>query len=124
MKIQMQGQALRLRIDEAELATLFDQGWIENLTWLSHEAACCQRIEIADAELALQGDATAWCLRIPRQQLADYVARLPCRDGLEWNLPIGSRRSVQVSFEVDVRDSVRKRGASRRTQPTTGENRG
>lgn len=121
MKIQMQEQSVRLRIDETELAHLLDQGWIENLTWLSHEVVCRQRMEVVDTELELQGDAAAWCLRIPRRQLADYVARLPCRDGLEWDLPIGPRRSVQICFEVDVRDSVRKRGAQRRVKSAPDE---
>ena len=123
MKIQMQDQSVRLRIDEAELAALLDQDRVENLTWLGSEVACRQCIELVDTELQLHGDAAAWCLRIPRRQLADYVARLPCRDGLEWDLQIGPRRSVQLCFEVDVRDSVRKRGAQRRVKSAPDEGR-
>lgn len=115
MKIQMQEQSLRLRIDEAELARLRADGWIESRTRLGDGIEFAQRIEL--------GDDTQWlasplhcCLRLARAQLDVYIARLPCRDGLEWAFSLPSGATLALTFEVDVRDSVRERGPRRRVK--------
>lgn len=123
MKIQMQAQQLRLRIDEAELATLLDTGQLENVTWLGRNVSCCQRIEIVESEVAVLASASLWQVQITRSELEGHLARLPCRDGLQWTVPVAQGRTLLLDFEIDVRDSVRKRGPRRRDKPAPGEDR-
>lgn len=114
MKVQLQGQGMRLRIDEAELARLQAGETIGNSTTLPG-VVCLQQLRLGDtAQPAFDGDARTWCLSVPRGDLAAYVARLPCRDGLDYLLPTGADGPLAVSVEVDVRDSARVRGKARR----------
>lgn len=113
MKVQLQGQQLRLRIDEAELARLQAGETVENLTRLPGGAACRQRLRLGE-QAQLAGDAADWCFQLPQAQLEAHVARLPCRDGLVFPLAVGDGDVIEMHFDIDVRDSVRSRGAPRR----------
>ena len=44
MKVQIQSQSLRLRIDESELARLLAGEVLENQTWLGTPGALSQRL--------------------------------------------------------------------------------
>lgn len=111
MKVQLQGQILRFRIDEAELAALQAGQAVENLTRFPG-GSLRQSVVLTDAaEPALENGAH---LQLPRVLLEPYVARLPCRDGLAIRLPLDDGDAVEVDFEVDVRDSVRNRGVGKR----------
>lgn len=115
MKVQLQGQSLRLRLDEAELAQLQAGQAVASHTQLLPEAAFSIQVRITDeAQPVLQGDAVQLCFHLPQVLLAPYVARLPCRDGLMFELPVGGDDVLVLEFEVDVRDSVRSRGPQRR----------
>jgi len=117
MKIQINGQQLRFRIDEDALAELLDSGHLTRSSHLSPGVRLVQRIVLGDAPdgAALQVEPGAWSLRLPRADLLDYVARLPCRDALAYVLPGGAADApLYVGIEVDVRDSVRRRGPRRR----------
>lgn len=117
MKIQINGQQLRFRIDEDALAELLDSGHLTRSSHLSPGVRLVQRIVLGDASdgAALQVEPGAWSLRLPRADLLDYVARLPCRDALAYVLPGGAADApLYVGIEVDVRDSVRRRGPRRR----------
>lgn len=115
MKVQMQGQSLRLRINEAELARLQAGDAVDNLTRLPGGAVSRQAVQLVDAEApALMATGEGWIYQLPRELLAPYVARLPCRDGLSARLSVGDGTELTVEFEVDVRDSVRSRGTPRR----------
>ncbi len=117
MKIQINGQQLRFRIDEDALAELLDSGHLTRSSHLSPGVRLVQRIVLGDAPdgAALQVEPGAWSLRLPRADLLDYVARLPCREGLEYLLPGAAPDApLRVGIEVDVRDSVRRRGPRRR----------
>lgn len=116
MKIQMQGQRMRLRVDEAELARLQAGEILENLTRLPGGIDCRQQLRVTDdldARLVPAVDA-GWRLEVPRAQLESYVARLPCREGLELHLSVSEGVEIEIGFEVDVRDSVRNRGVAKR----------
>ncbi|GGK09354.1 hypothetical protein [Luteimonas terricola] len=109
MKVQLQGQSLRLRIGEDELAWLLAGETIGNDTQAG-SAALRQRLRIVPGDAAvLAVDAGEWAFSLPEAAVRDYVARLPCRDALEFELP-GDGDALRLSFEVDVRDSVRRRG--------------
>ena len=109
MKVQLQGQHLRLRIDEAELAVLRDGGTLENVTRFgAHEWR--QTLRQGDAtDSALQADAGCCAIEIPKRLVDAYAARLPCREGLAVSLQPTLGPVLRVDLEVDVRDSVRAR---------------
>lgn len=122
MKVQMQDQTLRLRISEAELARLQAGDVIGNVTRLPGGIASRQAMQLVDGDtpsLVVTGE--GWTYHLPRGLLAPYVARLPCRDGLSTGLPVGEGMELAVDFEVDVRDSVRRRGTPRREAQSRDE---
>ncbi|MDE2407627.1 MAG: hypothetical protein KGL91_07175 [Xanthomonadaceae bacterium] len=111
MKVQLQGQALRLRLDEAELASLLVGRDIASLTRLLPGNAFDMQVRLSEEmEPALMGAHGQFRFHLPRSLLEPYVARLPCRDGLRFELPVGGDDVLVLEFEVDVRDSVRSRG--------------
>lgn len=121
MKVQMQGQSLRARLSEAELARLQAGEVVCNLTRLPGAEALRHEVVLVDAgEPRLRASAAGWTLSLPRSVLDPYVARLPCRDGLGFRLPVGEGPDLEVDFEVDVRDSVRTRGTPRRPAQSPG----
>ena len=115
MKVQLQGQTLRLRLDEAELAALQAGQEVGNRTRLVPGAAFCMQVHLTrDEEAALVGKPGHFTFFLPQAVLASYVARLPCREGLCFSLPVGGQDRLEIEFEVDVRDSVRQRGVAER----------
>ena len=115
MKVQLQEQTLRLRLDEAELAALQAGQAVGNRTRLLPDCVFSVRIHLTavdeSAMHALAGD--IW-VGLPRSLLAPYVARLPCREGLRIEFPLDGADRLTLDIEVDVRDSVRSRGPGRR----------
>ncbi|KZC42302.1 UNVERIFIED_ORG: hypothetical protein RHOFW104R5_12640 [Rhodanobacter sp. FW104-R5] len=59
-----------------------------------------------------EGD--AWKFTLPAASVEAYVQRLPCREGLDFTLPVAAGVVLQLIFEVDIRDSVRQRGVEAR----------
>jgi hypothetical protein len=115
MKLQVQGQHLRLRIGESELSALRDGATLENATCLG-AIAWRLSLRLTDAEHAsLRSGAGECAIEIPGRLVAAYAARLPCREGLALTLPAEGGPAIDVVLEVDVRDSVRNRGAARRS---------
>lgn len=115
MKLQIHGQNLRLRIDEAELERLLAGETILNSTVFAPGRVFSQSLALHAAPLAeLEPDAGGWALRLPRAAVDDYVPRLPCRDALAFDLPLPGDASLSLRFEVDVRDSLQARGPRRR----------
>lgn len=120
MKLQIQAQMLRFRIDEAELAELLAGGQVSNSTLLSPGASFEVSVRL-DASTAATLDVSAgvWRLGLPRDAVITHAGTLPCREGLTFQLPVDAGESrLTVVFEVDVRDSVRARGATRRAAKT------
>lgn len=114
MKVQMQGQVLRIRIDESELAWLQAGETVENLTRLPEGASTRHVVSVAEGGPSLTATREGWTFLLPRALLEPYVARLPCRDGLVVRLPLEEGGELEVHFEVDVRDSIRSRGTAKR----------
>ena len=110
MKVQLSGQHVRFRIDEAELAQLTSGHQVENRTDLPNASCFVQRVALTRASVVdLRIDAGVLALELPADVLAAHVARLPCRDGLQWRFDLHNGASVEVSFDIDVRDSTRTR---------------
>jgi hypothetical protein len=110
MKLQINGQSLRLRIEEDELQRLRDGAILTSTTLLPDGGRFLCSLELhPQAAVAFVVDAGAWRIALPRAAVEDYVGRLPCREGLAFQIAIGDADGIRLGFEVDVRDSTRRR---------------
>ncbi|KAF1722292.1 hypothetical protein [Pseudoxanthomonas wuyuanensis] len=116
MKLQIEGQALRFRIDEAELAGLLAGDGVSASTSLAGGVVFAQSVTLADvSDVRLSFETGLWKLVLPQAAVAAYSQRLPCREGLVFTWADESADTpLQITFEVDVRDSVRQRIGSTR----------
>jgi hypothetical protein len=108
MRVQMEGQTLRLRIDEAELAQLLAGNSAENRTCLPDGRIEIQQLRLA-ARMDWQRDGATWRIDLPQAEVLALSARLPSREGLHFDLPTPNDATLQIAFDVDVRDSTRRR---------------
>jgi len=108
MRVQLEGQTLRLRVDEAELAQLLAGGDAANRTHLPDGRTEMQHVRVA-AQLSWQRDDAHWHIGLPEPEVRALSARLPSREGLRFELPTPDGGTLQLLFDVDVRDSTRKR---------------
>lgn len=120
MKLQLQGQRVRLRLDEAELARLLAGDMIVNATDLGAGIEFRQLLGLyAGTAPLLQATAGQWRWHLPEAAVREYVGRLPCREALGFELACHDESGeagavVSLRFEVDVRDSLQLRGARHR----------
>lgn len=109
MKVQLQPGSLRVRLDEVELAALLAREPLRLRTAVGEAPLFALRVVLAPA-FALEREADGgWCLALPNDAVATYVATLPRRDALAFEAGVGASR-LRVDFEVDARDSRRVRG--------------
>lgn len=109
MKLQLHGQRLRFRIDEAELARLLSGESLADRTQLSPAQSCERRLGLYDSTAAtLDWNDAGMVLTLPRAAVQGYVADLPRREALRFVLGAGDT-ALTLDFEVDVRDSTRTR---------------
>ncbi len=108
MKVQLQEQSLRLRIDEAELSRLLDGASVDNQTrWPD---GTTERHQLAlGSPPGWRRDGDGWRITLDDAEVRAFAQRLPSRDGLSMVLPVPGDEPLQVLFDVDVRDSVRHR---------------
>lgn len=102
MRVQQQGQALRLRIDEAELARLLAGEAVDNTTRWPDGRAEAQRVALAEAARWQRAD-DGWRVELPQAEVRALAARLPSREGIAFAL-----EGLDVTFDVDVRNSARR----------------
>lgn len=108
MKVQLDGQHLRLRIDEDELAHLLVGGAIVAQTNFAGRFRVNASLQADGRALpALEGDAGDWRFILPEDEVRALMARLPTRDGLVWTVSSGPQ-ALELRFDVDVRDSARR----------------
>lgn len=112
MRVQLQGQSLRLRIDEAELAELLAGGTVENATRWPDGRNERQQLALAAQYGWRRGDGS-WRMELSDTAVRELAARLPSRDGLSFELALPGAGVLDVLFDVDVRDSVRQRHANK-----------
>ena len=112
MKIQLQDQTLRLRIDEAELAQLLAGAPVGNQTRWPDGHMERQQLVLGGND-GWQRDGDGWRVTLSDTEVRAFAARLPTRDGLSLTLPVPGGEPLQLLFDVDVRDSVRHRRAGR-----------
>ncbi|GAB2561041.1 hypothetical protein ISP15_15780 [Dyella jejuensis] len=108
MRVQLEGQALRLRIDETELTRLLAGDAVENRTQLPDGQVEAQQVRLASC-IAWRRHQAGWRIELPEAQVRALSERLPSRDGLQFELAVTDGHALQLLFDVDVRDSARKR---------------
>ena len=115
MKLQIEGQQWRVRIDEDELETLLDGGTVHTASHAAGRFSLQASVTLTAATSpTLQGDAAQWTLTLPEVPVYELSQRLPSRDGLYFVLPAENEaQSLQLRFDVDVRDSARRLKAAR-----------
>jgi len=108
MRVQLEGQSLRLRIDEDELARLLTGGSVDNRTSLPDGHVEMQQVSLAP-RIDWQREHTVWHIYLPETDVRALSQRLPSRNGLEFSLSTPHGDTLTIVFDVDVRDSARKR---------------
>lgn len=118
MKIQIEAQQLRFRIDEAELAELLAGRTVDNMTRLpSGQGVLLMRhsVNLTSGQAACSCATGHWQLLVPRGLLEEHARQLPRREGLCFTFDADGERAdimaLHVTFDIDVRDSARKRFA-------------
>ncbi|MEO6227745.1 MAG: hypothetical protein ABIO61_07845 [Thermomonas sp.] len=115
MKLQLQGQNMRLRIDESELAHLLAGEAVTNQTQLGSTHGFSQVLtlggQVMPTLVMREGD---WHIALPHAEVAAYVEQLPCRHALAFEVAMDAGPPLDVGFEVDIRDSLQARGPRRR----------
>ena len=114
MKLQIEGQSLRVRIGESELTQLLAGQAVELRTRFARafDMGCTLRLAPLD-EASFTGRPEAWVIELPEAAVREHASRLPTREGLTFALPTAESGEVlELLFDVDVRDSVRQRRSS------------
>jgi hypothetical protein len=114
MKLQLENQHLRVRINEDELSDLLRGETVVALTWFADAFAhrATLRLDQVDKP-GLGGKPEDWLLTLPDRDVRELSARLPTREGLHYQLPGSKGGELELLFDVDVRDSTRRRHATR-----------
>jgi hypothetical protein len=114
MKLQIEGQKLRIRVDEDDLARLLAGETVETRTEFADAFAISFAVcTTQDDDATFFGQAEAWQIGLPEAALRKHAARLPTREGLRYLLAgKGIEDSLELLFDVDVRDSVKHRRSS------------
>jgi hypothetical protein len=108
MRVQLEGQTLRLRIDEDELARLLEGGSADNRTSLPDGHIELQQVSLSP-RIEWRREGTVLHICLPESEVRALSERLPTRDGLQFALSTPSGETLQILFDVDVRDSARRR---------------
>jgi hypothetical protein len=117
MKLQVQGQGVRLRVDEAEFARLLAGETLVNRIMLGATIEFAQSLVlVAGASPTFAVVDGNWHVALPRDAVEAYARQLPCRHALDVELEPDGGVLLMLDFEVDVRDSMKTRGPRRRLQ--------
>lgn len=115
MKLQLSDQHWRVRISEDELTGLREGQALISTSSLPGDAALCFAVKLVAADHATVDDHEGrWNIALPASLVEAYVQRLPCREGVTFSVPVSADTVLEIVFEVDVRDSVRRRGVTAR----------
>lgn len=110
MRVQLENDTIRVRIDEDELAELLDDVALLGSTAFGRAFTMRYAIDATGSDrCTLDGDAHEWRLEVPRAQLVELKSRLPSKDGLVFDIPGHDAVATTVLFDVDVKDSLKRR---------------
>lgn len=109
MKIQLDGQSLRLRIGEDELARLLGGEAVDAATALAPQLVLRWRLLLCDIEAPiLIAGPDVLRVRLPREDFVAFANARPRRDGLHFEWADTGAGPLRVTVEIDVRDSHRR----------------
>ncbi|GAB2785115.1 DUF7009 family protein [Dyella kyungheensis] len=112
MKLQIENQSLRVRVNEDELAQLLTERPLQASTRFTRDMTLsCTLRAVPGAAARFGGQPDAWTIDLPLDDVRAHAARLPTREGLLFELESGEGEPLELRFDVDVRDSVRHRRA-------------
>jgi hypothetical protein len=106
VNVRFSDRALRCRITQAELELLLSGRAIALEVALPRDHTF--RVNVRPAAFngwQLDSDPTGVWLTIPRVDLESLAQSVPSREGIERSFDTAGGGSVQVTFEVDVRES-------------------
>ncbi|MBS0193462.1 MAG: hypothetical protein JSR34_04385 [Proteobacteria bacterium] len=109
MKLQIQSDHLRLRIDEAELAALLAGERLHLCPTFHRRHLLELSVSLGDG-FAFAATGSTWMVQLDRARVQAHAATLPTRDALSCPFAGGLR----LDFDVDARDSARVRRGQRR----------
>jgi hypothetical protein len=110
MKLQIDGQQWRLRVDEDELRQLLAGQHLAIRSLLPEANVLGVGLGLtAEAAARFEQLGDGWRILLPAAAIDAYVARLPSRDGVSFACPVRPDDVLTLSFQVDVRDSIRSR---------------
>ncbi|KJV37255.1 hypothetical protein [Luteibacter yeojuensis] len=110
MRVQLENDTIRVRIDEDELGELLDDVALLGSTAFGRAFTMRYAIDATGSGLCtLDGDAHEWRLEVPRARLLELKARLPSKDGLLFDIPGLDTVATTVLLDVDVKDSLKRR---------------
>lgn len=111
MKLQIEGQHLRVRINEDELARLLAGQPLDARTQFARAFAIGIALRLTPHDTAtFSGRPDDWQISLPDATVREHAARLPTREGLRFPLAgNGDADALELLFDVDVRDSVKRR---------------
>lgn len=116
MKVQLQDQSVRLRLDEAELARLLAGESVENMTRFGGIEGWGMAVSLHGGDQPVLLDGGTFCrLVLPRPAVEALAARLPCRDGLPFDIALEDGGQLQLQFDVDARQRAPARVTRRNT---------
>ncbi|MFO7304194.1 MAG: hypothetical protein C0P74_001640 [Gammaproteobacteria bacterium] len=105
MNVRFANQAVRCRVKRAELASLLSGRALTLEVSLPREQFF--RFSVRPSSLSqwqLEADPTGYWLTIPVEALRALSESLPSREGLRHAFETANGTTVEVSFEVDVKD--------------------
>jgi hypothetical protein len=112
MKLQLENQSLRVRINEDELSCLLNGEAVVALTRFPEAFALRASLRLGQIDTPhLDGTVDDWLLTLPRGDVRELATRLPTREGLHYQLPFPKGGELELLFDVDVRDSTKRRRA-------------
>lgn len=115
MKLQVGGQHWRVRISEDELILLREGQSLASISAAPGGAVLCFELKLFVGDQAsIASEDGRWRISLPAASVDAYVQRLPSRDGVVFSLPVSEDVALELVLEVDVRDSVRRRGVAPR----------
>jgi len=110
MRVQLENDTIRVRVDEDELAVLLQGGALSGSTAFGQVFTMRYVVApIAASVCGLSGDPSAWRVSVPHADLQALKLSLPSKDGLFFEMPGHDSVVTTLRFDVDVKDSLRRR---------------
>jgi hypothetical protein len=110
VRVQLENDTVRIRIDEDELAAVLGGAVLKGSTCFGTVFLMRYSLQAdAGGHCSVEGRANAWRVKVPTTDLAGLKSRLPSKEGLVFDLRENGQVTTTVRVDVDVKDSLRRR---------------